>query len=51
MDHSNQTSNFKLQISNKSQISNFNYVWCLVFGVSLVFGFWCLNFASKGGKG
>lgn len=30
-----QTSNFKLQTSNKLQVSNFK---------SLIFGFWCLNF-------
>lgn len=36
------------QISDKLQGSNFKF-WCLVFGVSLVFGVWCLNFKRSQG--
>lgn len=42
-----QTSNFKIQTSDKLQVSKFK-TWCLVFGVSLIFGFWFLNFALGG---
>lgn len=43
-----QSSNFKPQTSEKFQISKFK-LWCLVFGVSLIFDVWLLNFASGGG--
>jgi len=43
-----QISNFKLQTSNKLQNSNFKF-WCLMFGFSLVFDVWFLNFVSGGG--
>lgn len=31
--------------SFKFQVTSFKY-WCLAFGLSLVFGFWCLNFKT-----
>jgi len=39
------TSKFKVQSSNKLQVSNFKIVWNLIFGV------WCLKFVSEGGFG
>jgi len=48
MTKSFQTSNFKLQTSNKLQVSKFK-PWCLIFGNSLVFDFCDLNFADEGG--
>jgi len=44
-----QSANFKLQTSDKVQSSKFKVVWNLMFGYSLMFDVWCLNFASKGG--
>jgi len=43
-----QTSNFKLQTSDKLQTSNFKF-GCLMVGYSLVFGVWCLNFKQEAG--
>jgi len=42
------TSNFKLQTSNKLQLSKFK-LWCLMFGFSLVFDVWSLNFEPTQG--
>jgi len=49
MKFSRETSKIKLQRSDKLQTSNFKRAWYLVFNSPLVFGFWCLNFASEGG--
>ncbi len=43
-----QISNFKFQSSNKLQISKFKF-WSLVFGFSLIFDFWFLNFERPKG--
>lgn len=42
-----QTSNFKFQSSDKVQISKISF-WNLVFGISLIFDVWFLNFVSGG---
>lgn len=47
MTSSFQTLNFKLQTSDKLQVSKFK-TWCLVFGFSLIFDLCFLNFASGG---
>ena len=36
------------QSSNKLQVSKLKF-WCLIFGFSLVFDFWFLNFTPEGG--
>ena len=43
-----QTSNFKLQTSDKLQTSKVKEVWFLVIGYFLVFDVWCLDFVSEG---
>jgi hypothetical protein len=43
-----QTSNFKLQTSNKIQTFKFQTFGILVFVISLVFDFWSLMFKPEG---
>jgi len=44
-----QSSNFNVQISNKSQISKFKVFGCLFFDFSLIFDVWCLMFKRQKG--